>query len=266
LRLQNFKSRLALTLHDDTSPLDANLESVMPGMHRRMVVMENATRQGDERVKNGFSQMEELIKGGFKNIEQRETQANTKLAEYHLAMATRLGAFSSTKNGGYDMVPPRTTRASSPSNSSPAQQRGINNGGSSLATTSLPTSKHRLTVKHHSLQTLYNEWHGIGEYLDIPVPGGIAALEASHKAKWRNHFSGNEVKTFSRVKIIITGIDAMQYRTQHTIDLVIEELDLVFQKEAKKSVAQMVVIVQNMGLVQKKKARGKTKTAPSNIS
>jgi hypothetical protein len=106
-------------------------------------------------------------------------------------------------------------------------------------------SEHRLAIiKHHSLQTLCDEWHGVGECLDLPVPGGIAALEASHEAKWHDHFSNNEIKNFLRVKMVVTGTDETQRQTQCRVDSSIDKPDLVLQEEAKKSVANMVIIVQ----------------------
>jgi hypothetical protein len=84
------------------------------------------------------------------------------------------------------------------------------------------------------LHTLYNEWYRLGESLHFPVPRGIAALEASTKAKWRRHFSDNDVKTFSRVKMTVAGIEALQYQAQCDMAIVIDDLDLSYAMEAKK--------------------------------
>jgi hypothetical protein len=220
----------------------------MPGMNQRLMLIENASRKNGERITNGLTKVDATISALSESMVARDVASDKRQAEFHLAMAARLGfASTGTING--------TIQGVVPASSSPAQQRRlvVNNGAS------LPASKHRLAMQHQSLQTLYDEWYGIGECLDLPVPGGIAALEANHKAKWRNHFSGHEIKNFSRVKMVVTGIDEMQRRTQRPIDSVIDELDLVFKEEAKKSVAKMVIIVQKRGLVDKKKSRGKTK-------
>jgi hypothetical protein len=97
-----------------------------------------------------------------------------------------------------------------------------------------------------------NEWCILVEYLlDLPVPGGIAALEASHKAKWCKSFSSNEVK------IVVAGIYAIQCQTQC---MVINKLNFdLYIEKVKQSVASMAIIVQTMGLISKKKLRGKNK-------
>jgi hypothetical protein len=107
---QNFKSRLALTLDNDTSPLDAALESVMPGMHQRLMVVETATRQVQKDVKDGFFNVSARLTTEFQDIRNRENEADQKLAQYHIAMATRLGYTSTTNGPSHDVVPPRTTR------------------------------------------------------------------------------------------------------------------------------------------------------------
>ena len=48
-----------------------------------------------------------------------------------------------------------------------------------------PASEHRLALKHFSLHGIYDEWYGLGRFLDKPVIGGIAALETMYKATWR---------------------------------------------------------------------------------
>jgi hypothetical protein len=224
----------------------------MPGMHERLVVMERGTRLVDQRLREGLCNLGTMVKDGFDDmIRERESTA-LKLATFHSAMAASLTT-SKRKATSYEIVSKRARRTSSP-----MQQHD------GRPPTPDVLSQHRLAMKHHSLHTLYNEWYGLGEYFDLPVPGGIAALEATEKTKWRKHFSPNEVKNFSRVKMIVAGIDAMQCRLQRDTEVAIEELDLIFTEEAKKSVASMVVIMQTMGLVSKKKSRGKTKHTTNN--
>jgi hypothetical protein len=225
----------------------------MPGVHQRLVVVERATRLVDQHLKDGLSQLSTMVKDGFDSINREREDAAGKLFSFHSMMAASLGGDTTrgdtTRDGDGDVGSPPATRRTITNPPAAAHERR----------SSSPVSQHRLTIKFHSLNTLYNEWYGLGESLDFPVPGGIAALEASNKAKWRRHFSANEVKTFSRVKMIVCGIEALQYQTQRDMDVVIDEMDVIYAMEAKKSVASMAIIVQTMGLVSKKKSRGKTK-------
>jgi hypothetical protein len=45
-------------------------------------------------------------------------------------------------------------------------------------------NSHLLVVEHRSVHLMYNEWHSIGLFIGIPIPGGIAALEESSR-DWR---------------------------------------------------------------------------------
>jgi hypothetical protein len=40
-----------------------------------------------------------------------------------------------------------------------------------------------MVPKHHSIQSLYDEWYGLGDCLDKAVVGGIAAIETRYKSK-----------------------------------------------------------------------------------
>jgi hypothetical protein len=264
--LQNFKRRLSLTLNDEHSPLDASLESVMPGMHQRLVVVERATRQVDEHLKEVGTNLVDVgtkVTEGFKQIFQERQETAEKQIVFHKFMAASLGGVgglgTSGKFGDSDVLLPGAVETTT--RTIPAAQLQHNRSPSFAGPAG--ASQHRLTIKFHSLRSLYNEWHGLGEMLDLPVPGGIAFLEASNKAKWRRHFSANEKKTFSRVKMVVAAIDTMHERTGRTIDATIDELDIIYAKEAKKSVASMANIIQSMGLVSKMNPRGKSKVGES---
>jgi hypothetical protein len=147
----------------------------MPGMHEHLVVMERRTSLVDhQHLQEGVFNLGTMVKEGFDDmIPERESTA-VKLSAFHSAMTASLGITSKRKGTSYGIVAKRTRK------SSPMQHDGCP-----------PTpddSQHRLAMKHHSLHTLYNEWYGLGEYLYLPVPGDIAALEASKNTKWRSIF------------------------------------------------------------------------------
>ena len=71
---------------------------------------------------------------------------------------------------------------------------------------------HLLTKGHcpsDNVLMIWNEWHGLREFMGIPVDGGIAAMERRYGSKWRQlnkHYSAAQQKHFSRVSQIIKGI------------------------------------------------------------
>ncbi len=66
-------------------------------------------------------------------------------------------------------------------------------------------------------------------------------------------------KHFSRSQIVIRSIHTACEATDETLEKTIEEFEDVYQVRAKKSIATMATIVQELGLVTKKRARGKRK-------
>ena len=70
---------------------------------------------------------------------------------------------------------------------------------------------------------------------------------------------GFRKKTLSRSQMVIRAILKTIDDTDETLDSTIEIFELTFEEEAKLSMSKMATIVQNFGLVSKKKSRGKTK-------
>ena len=67
----------------------------------------------------------------------------------------------------------------------------------------VPGSNYKLPANPKSASEIWNQWHGIGIYNDIPVEGGIPEMEKQHKTSWRRGYSGPEKKQFSRWKLTI---------------------------------------------------------------
>lgn len=63
-----------------------------------------------------------------------------------------------------------------------------------------------LSTSHSSISLLYNEWHGIEEYQDLPCVGGFKKLEATRKAKWRQGYSPGELQRFNKMKRIVESV------------------------------------------------------------
>jgi hypothetical protein len=116
-----------------------------------------------------------------------------------------------------------------------------------------------MVPKHHSIQSLWNEWYGLEDREDKPVAGGIAAMERHHKSKWRKHFSPSEKKHFSRSQIVIRSINTACNASGETMEKTIKAFEEEYEVRAKLSMAKMAIIVQELGLVTKKKQRGKAK-------
>ena len=88
-------------------------------------------------------------------------------------------------------------------------------------------------------------------------------MEERFGSKWRKGFSSSEKKHFSRTKQVVEAVfsaaEAKSAREGTAMDCeaILDEFDLIFQEEAKKSLSKMVSLLQERGSVPKLKARGK---------
>jgi hypothetical protein len=122
---------------------------------------------------------------------------------------------------------------------------------------------HKLTTGFcgsDSVFRMYNEWHGLREFTGIPVDGGIAAIEAAHGSNWRKvgkYWTAKEQKHFSRMGIIMRGIDCAVAEGHNFAD-VCQELTQHFTHGGSKSLAGLAIYVQEKGWVERKRRRVET--------
>ena len=71
-----------------------------------------------------------------------------------------------------------------------------------------------------SARAIYNQWHGAGNYVNTPVPGGVEALEAKWKSKWRPWCSNNAAKqkAYSRFKKIAEETQRLMSKHSFTLE------------------------------------------------
>ena len=116
-------------------------------------------------------------------------------------------------------------------------------------------ASYTLTIKHNSLMDMYEEWHGLGNYFD--KYGGAAGREVlfsgKNKSKWRKHLDNN---LFSRTRRLVEAI--VSYADNNNLSHIqaCQQLECHYQ-ESKRSVSKTVSKLQDLGLLQKRKDRGR---------
>jgi hypothetical protein len=247
---QAFKIKMKDELAMNDSPLDANLQSVLPGVHQRLEMQreETACLRGDVgRLTMAVETSTLVFNEKVDEIISMNEEKNEMLGRMHIMVGSRL--LGQVQGEG---SPSSSPPSSPPPRPSPTVRPRQTDGEGDEA------PRYHLALSPKSLYAIYNEWYGGGpDFEDIPVPGGIAALELKFKARWRRHFEPNEVKDFSRRRMCINAISAYAAREGVSEAIAIELLNTIYEEEAKKKVPTMANIVQNMGLIQKKKKRGK---------
>lgn len=115
-----------------------------------------------------------------------------------------------------------------------------------------------MVPRHQTLKNVWDEWHGLGLYHDCY--GGIGGRDELYGAKWRSKKNNPNIDSqhYSRTKRSIEAIKKKQEQDNlQWIEDAINELEDLYQKKCKKSVAKFVLACQDMGLLPKKKPRGK---------
>ena len=86
----------------------------------------------------------------------------------------------------------------------------------------------KLKKQYVSIETIYNEWFGIGKYTRI-IPGGIYSLETLHP-EWHKNNNSALNKKLPRLQFIETTVAALAYYTCNPDDLVLYALKEIIPK------------------------------------
>ncbi|KAG7372624.1 centromere DNA-binding like protein [Nitzschia inconspicua] len=98
---------------------------------------------------------------------------------------------------------------------------------------------HKLSHSHNSVMDLYNEWYGLDQFKDVPVAGGIQAMDNRYKTAWRRSWSRAEQKIISSMKIVIDTMNK-QIASGRTLLEVSKEFEEAFAKHCKKKISNLV--------------------------
>jgi hypothetical protein len=223
--------------------------------------MDGTLKTLDRKIVSGFEKLDTIdtkvdgLADHFNYLQANNRERGCNYADHLRTLAARLRA-------GDGSSPPPISPQTRPQQQQVQQQSPSRVGDNQPPPSPADAAsgrRHQMVPKHHSIQLLFDEWYGLGDSLDKPVVGGIAALETRYKSKWRNHFSASEKKHLSRSQMVIRGILTTVENTDETLDTVINSFKLPYEVDAKLSMAKMATIVQEHGLMTKKKSRGKTK-------
>jgi len=115
----------------------------------------------------------------------------------------------------------------------------------------------RFESSHEDLQGIWDEWHGLGAYLDRPIPGGVAELERLYGAKWRTKSIQQRVSRQGRI------CKAMKKKADDE-NKTIQEVDIEWEKwyvdEFNKNMRRFVEFLQQEGWLKQYAKRGRRAT------
>jgi Transcriptional activator of glycolytic enzymes len=248
---QEYKETMKKALQEEKSPLDACLESVLPGVHQ----WHQANNQAVVRLVERVDVFAEGTAGGINTLITKMERMEQQREEQDRRIVTmlELGAQAFRKEQFSERPLTTTTTATQIENETnrPA--------GAPPAT---PTTNeeddvdvhasYRMRPKHRNLTELYDEWIGAGDFADNY--GGIEGRNKKYRAQWRKHIPPH---VHSRTERTVEGIRA--YAKQKGLHVYDACRQLQAEYEARKfSVANMVNYLINIGVLDKKKSRGRT--------
>ena len=137
-------------LHGASSPLDATLESVLPGVHERL----DANRKSTEDLVGKVKELTSTVIASF----EKSQDFSMERLESEINLMLRRIRHSSTVDEGVEE--PEMTRIIQPTPETTRVQ---------TTQTQLPT----IPITYSSLHHLFNHWHGLGKYENM-YPGGIS--------------------------------------------------------------------------------------------
>lgn len=223
------------------SPLDATLETILPGVHERLDAQRKATEDLHGLVSRLESTMKDCIERNTQDvtIHRLESEINSMFRRMRGQM----------QEGGaepFQMHPELIpTNRTIDGNTSP--NRGNNNN-------QVPT----IPITYSSIRQLYDHWNGEGEYENM-FPGGIAKLELEKGSSWRKTWDNSANKRFSKVKGIISAIHYESTESSISITDVLSIWEDIYVGECNGKISNFHAWVVRHGKIAAKKARGKSR-------
>jgi hypothetical protein len=246
-------------LLEETSPLDACLETVLPGVHQ----WHQANNQAVVRLVDRVDVFGEAVAGGINTLITKMDRLEQQRAEQdsRIAQLFELGAHA-FRNGQSPNRPTASSFATAfenmqlggpadapvpPGDTSPTQPVTVSQEDDELQI----HASYRMRPKHRYLTELYDEWMGVG---DGDNYGGIQGRNEKYGARWRKHIPS---QIYSRTARTVEAL-RIYAKTRHGGDVYAACRELQTEFEAcKYSVANMVNYFIGISILDKKKPRGK---------
>ena len=203
-----FCEEMATALTSVVDPVDTNLEAALPGVKEHLGNLTSEMNSLKEHMRQQSLSptsvrdivREEVVNG---NDQPREVLSRNLCAAAE-AISPRKRSLPETADG-VEESPPRLVLESS--NVQQFKEISMDCRNNTTKTVS----------------TIYNEYHGIGEFEGrIGIAGGLAAVDAKFGRKWRT--SNGQDKAFSRVKQIVNAVEE-RVSEEKPVSSVLTELD-----------------------------------------
>jgi hypothetical protein len=245
-----FQQRMRRAIESSEVPQDAQLDAVIPGMNARIANVQNSVNQTKQ-------ELGEKMDHGFEKLSQQISENNISTRE-DLSRAFMEAGWNIRNRGSQATTGQIETSSSNESGAQTTQNHSVavtTTLTNSSMSSSFPGVGHKPKSHHVSVEQMYNEWYGVGEFEGIPIQGGIEAMEQKYKNRWRATMSSAESQRFSRVKRVVKAIAEIVSKEMKELSAVLHEFQTKYES-CDKRLGPFVDKLAESGLRQKKKRRG----------
>jgi hypothetical protein len=232
--------RSALAVGEENNPTKASVESVLPGVHQQFTNLHHEIN----RVKVGVDDLGTRLEGmtletrGLLENFGRDFTDNIRQTLARNLVSVAAGLVGET--GNITTGSPR-----SPAQSVQSPRRNMESTTTTLGETNDDEMPLRPELKNRynpsSATSIYHEFNGLGEFENVPIAGGLAAMESKYGKKWRMGDPGYQ-KAYSRMQQISKAVKN-EMATGRTEEEVLLEFDALFAGKEKKGLEYMRKLV-----------------------
>jgi Transcriptional activator of glycolytic enzymes len=102
--------------------------------------------------------------------------------------------------------------------------------------------------KFHSVSQMKRFWFGEGEYVCMPIAGGIMEMNRKFGTKWRKGLSNTQLKRYSKVKIIMESLERMSVVGGNQLEAALLQFDDWWKNSCNGQLHPMVEFLKQKGM------------------
>lgn len=250
-----------MAVEDTESPLNATVAAAMPGVREEFAMTRQVVKVMEAKILEAlFAQKREAqatqettqrIQEAYVRLESM-TQQFAHVLQFAANALSGDGGSRNNSTGdeiGISGVPVRTVATTAGATTVPASTHASLAIGEAV----------NLQGNYTTLLDMWDEWKGIGKFLNQPIDGGFQALEKGDTT-WRKHFSKSEEQDFSRIKRLVCAASrqAEIIQKEGGERAILSEWDILFKGHGR-SIRKLVDLFQTeeYNYIPKRKARGR---------
>ena len=236
----HFCERMKQELSNQSSPLDASLESILPGVHDRLDAQRKATIDLEHRLTEMGHRVKDSI---IENSKQNFHHIASIFSEINSIIQTRQGQLASASTHG---EPDAESTEAVNDDVEPTIQEA--------------SQDFLIQQRYESLMHLHNHWFGLAEF-NCSHGISIDELERRHRNKWRKklYTSAHETQ-FSRAKRIMTAMKAEAEKQKIPVHEIASMWSENFESDGRLKLPNVIKWLVENGHIAKKKQRGCSKS------